>query len=546
MRRQGARPIAMALLALLVAAIYAQGLRFGFVEFDDPLYVSENAVVLRGLTASGIRWALATFETGNWHPLTWVSLMLDVSIAGASPAMLHATNVALHLLATWLLLGWLSGATGRPWRSAMVAGLFAVHPLHVESVAWIAERKDVLSAALAFASLLAWLGWARRRKRGAYALSLVLFALGLASKPMLVTLPLLLLLLDVWPLDRYRSPATEGEPGPARLRLLEKLPFFVLAAASAAVTLVAQRAGGAMGSLEAYPLAGRAATAAISLGAYLGSAFAPIGLSPIYSYPRGGVDPVATAAALALLAALGTLAYARRRERPYLLFGLAWFVVSLVPVLGIVQVGIQARADRYTYLPLVGIFVAAVWLASDLFRVSGWAGRHPRLAQGLFGAAAAMLMIALSALAHRQAGFWRDGVTLFSHAVDVDPASARAHHALGLALTRAARRADGVAALHEAVRLDPADPELRADLGAAWAEQSRWEAAANEMREAVRLRPDHAGWRATLGRIHLARGDLPSALEQFRAILTLDPGNAEALGVLERASRHRTEPLPRE
>jgi Flp pilus assembly protein TadD len=361
------------LLAVAVLALFWPALGNDFVNYDDDLYVTRNPRVQQGLTSAGVRWAFTTDAAGNWHPLTWLSHQLDWELWGPSPRGHHATSVALHVVNTLLVFWLLDAMTGAPWRSALVAAVFGVHPLHVESVAWVAERKDVLSTCLWLLTTLAYVAWTRRRGTGRYLAVVGGLALGLMAKPMLVTLPFTLLLLDWWPLGRLRK-QTDVRP-----LVLEKLPLFALVAASSVVTWIVQSAAGVMAPL---PLATRVGHAAITYVAYLGKMVWPLHLSAIYPHPaRAPLEAVVPSALL--LALVTAVAVWQRRKRPYLLVGWLWYLGTLVPVIGLVQVGASAMADRFTYVPLLGIFVALAWLVP--------AGPEPRLVggSGLCGAGAA-------------------------------------------------------------------------------------------------------------------------------------------------------------
>ncbi|MGH9361727.1 MAG: tetratricopeptide repeat protein, partial [Thermoanaerobaculia bacterium] len=345
-------------LALLTVLVFAPVVRHDFVSLDDPAYVTGNAQVRRGLTAEGFRWAWGNEVAGNWHPLTMLSHMLDAELHGLDPGGHHLTSLLLHAANAVLLFVLLRRLTGAAGRSAAVAALFAVHPLHVESVAWIAERKDVLSAFFFFLALLAWSGYARRPSSWRYLLALLAFALGLLAKPMVVTLPLVLLLLDVWPLGRLPLAAAAERRRALGPLLREKLPFVLLALGAAAVALVTQRE--AMSPLAALSLGRRIANALLAYAAYLSDTVWPRGLAVFYPLP-GALPAWRVALAAVLLAALTALALARLHRSPWLAVGWLWFVGMLLPVIGLLQVGSQARADRYTYLPSIGLFVALVW-----------------------------------------------------------------------------------------------------------------------------------------------------------------------------------------
>jgi len=458
-----------------VLAVYAQTLGFGFVGYDDTDYVVTNPMVRGGLTWEGVRWAFTSFDFANWFPLTWLSLMLDAEIAGASPRMFHLTNLLLHAGSTLLLFRLLDRATGARWKSAWVAALFAVHPLHVESVAWIAERKDVLSTLFGFLAMLAWLRFVERPGARRQAAVLLCFALGLLCKQMLVTLPFLLLLLDFWPLGRHRREAL-----PALLR--EKLPLLVLAAAAAAMAVIAQRAGGAIGSLEAYPLGARLANAVVSYAAYLQQTFWPAGLAVFYPHPGSDVPIAATLRAAALLAAITGLAAVLRRSRPYLAVGWLWYLGALLPVIGIVQVGFQARADRYTYLPLVGIFILLAWGVPDLL------AQRRRLVTALALGSA----LAAGALAAQQTAYWRESIPLFERAIEVTGENALAEHNLAAAYYQRNQPGDlerALAHYAEAVRIDPGYASAANSLAGVLHRLGRTEEAIERWSQLLQVRP---------------------------------------------------------
>ncbi len=540
-------------LVLAVLLVYLQAIQFQFVKVDDGSYVTRNPHVLDGLSRSGVAWAFRTFEASNWHPLTWISLMADAELGGADPRVYHGTNVLLHLASTLLLFHLLQGMTRAVWRSALVAGLFAVHPLHVESVAWVAERKDVLSTFFWFLALAAYARYARRPATLRYSAVLLAFALGLLAKPMLVTLPLTLLFLDYWPLRRIVPAA-----GPKRIApvLWEKLPLLALSASSSAVTLAAQWS--AVGSLEAVPLATRLANAAVAYVTYLAKTLWPSGLMIPYLYVVP-VPPSKIAASVILLAAVSWVVARGAARRPHLVTGWLWYLVTLVPVIGLVQVGEQCMADRYTYVPLVGIFVMLAWSLPDP-RPAGVAR-----ARGGRAALAAGAMLALGSLAwvaHRQAGHWRSPLDLVRHSVEVGPRNALArmglaqelaevgrhdeaiaeyraalelrpsalfaHLHLAESLALAGRTAEALDEYHEAVRLAPEHVEARTNLGILLMRTGRLEEAESQLAEAARLKPKDAEIRAALGLVLAQVGRLAEAEVQFAEALRIDPGSVPA------------------
>ncbi|MGB9618961.1 MAG: hypothetical protein ACPL7K_00955, partial [Armatimonadota bacterium] len=391
------------LLAALIAAIYWPAVGYGLVNLDDRYYVMNNPHVRSGLSVRNVVWAFTTFTQSNWHPLTWISLQLDRTIEPSGSQVLHATNIVLHLANTLLLFFLLELTTGARWRSACVAALFAAHPLHVESVAWVSERKDVLSTLFWLLTMLAYIGWVRAPSKGRYMLVIAAFALGLTAKPMLVSLPILLLLVDIWPLARLQIGRNARLAAGKLVR--EKIPLFALAAASCVVTYIAQARGGAMTGLDCYPLGMRLANAFVSYMAYLGKTAWPARLAALYPHPENTLPEWQVAASAVGFFVLSILAVRAFRRWPYAAVGWFWYVISLVPVIGIVQVGLQGMADRYTYVPLIGIFVAVAWGVPEIIdRLFGSASA--RFTVGL----ALLSVAALAAVAHKQVGYWRDDV----------------------------------------------------------------------------------------------------------------------------------------
>jgi Flp pilus assembly protein TadD len=485
--------------------VYAPVRRHEFVNLDDPAYVVENPQVGAGLTWSGARWAFTTGHAGNWHPLTWLSHMLDVQLFGMDAGPHHVTSALLHVANTLLLFGLLQRTTGAAGRSAVVAALFAVHPLHVESVAWVAERKDVLSAFFGLLAIWSYARYVRRPSAGRYAVVAMLFGLGLLSKPMLVTLPLVLLLLDFWPLGRLGS-------APVRRLLLEKLPLLAMSVASSLVTLSVQQQAGAVRSLESLPLWYRVANASTSYVVYLGQTLWPANLAAFYPFPES-FPPWQLAACGALLAALSIVTLRAARHHPWLAFGWLFYVVTLLPVIGLVQVGVQAHADRYTYLPLIGVFVAAVWGVAELTK------RRPRLG----AAGATLLVLACATAARAQVGHWRDSVALWEHALSATRANYRAHANLGHVLAKQGRTADAVVHYEEALRLQPGSADTHNNLGLALASLGRSDDAIRHYREALRAQPDYAEALNNLGIALLESGSAGDAVDALSRASALRP-----------------------
>jgi Flp pilus assembly protein TadD len=509
------------LLALATLAVFWRTTQASFITADDGVYVTANPTVQAGLTGPGVRWAFG-FRDGNWIPLTWLSLMLDAGIAGTDPRVFHATNLVLHLASVLVLFAALTQMTGRLGRSWFVALLFAIHPLHVESVAWVAERKDVLSGLFFMLGLLAWRAYARRPNGVRYAWVAAAAAAGLMAKPMLVTLPFMLLLLDLWPLARPLS---------LRRLIQEKIPLLALSAASAVLTVEAQRGAGAMSSIEAIPIASRAGNALVSYATYLVKTIAPVGLAFFYPHPGGRLPAWQVLGSAALLLALTGIAWRTIRTRPYIAIGWAWYLIMLVPVIGIVQVGIQARADRYTYLPLIGIFIAATWTFAELSeRID-----DVRLRRGLCRGAAAAVGLALGASAWAEAGYWHDSVRLYTRALSVTKDNVVAHNDLGLALLQQGDLDGAVRESREAIRLDPGHPEPPNTLATALTRKGRPDDAIAVYRAALRERPNDAVLHGNLGTVLAESGDLSGAAAELTTALRLAPDSSDAhynVGVL--------------
>lgn len=494
-------------LAALTSVAFASVWRHEFVSFDDPQYVSENHVVRAGLTWQGLRWALTTGEAGNWHPLTWMSHMLDVQLFGVEAGPHHAVNLALHIANALLLFGVLRRMTGALWRSAFVAALFALHPAHVESVAWISERKDVLSTLFALSAIWAYVEYVRERRWIWYALVIVGLALGLMSKPMVVTLPCVLLLLDYWPLRR---------PLERRL-ILEKLPLLALVAASSVATFIAQRRGGAVSGLTALPLASRVGNALVAYLRYIETMLWPAHLTVLYPYSTDfGWRLVASSI---LLAVVTLLVATRGRRHRYLLVGWLWYLGTLVPVIGLVQVGIQSMADRYTYLPFIGLFVIVAWGIPDL-------ARRYRFGRILLPAAAGVVMVAFAVLTHIQVQYWRDSLTLWRHADRTTPGDAHVETALGSVLAERGEVAEASSLYEDALRREPSFAEAHNKLGVLLADHGRISEAIPHYEAALRLKPALAEAHYNLANAHAAAKDTRQAIEEYQEALRLRPTDA--------------------
>lgn len=496
-------------------AVYGQSLGHRFTNYDDPGYVTQNRHVLGGLSADGAAWAWTTGHAANWHPLTWLSLEFDASLFGPNPAGFHFTNVLLHAAGGLLLYAALAAMTGCAFRSWLVAGLFLLHPLHVESAAWVAERKDVLSTFFGMLALCSYARYARSPTVRPYLAVAGAFALSLCAKPMLVTLPLVLLLLDFWPLGRW-------DRVPAQRLIGEKLPLLALSAASSAVTLFVQRAGGAVRSLDVVPLVARLGNALRAYAGYLSQALWPVDLAVLYPYQKAAqVSAVSSAAAAGLLTGLSVLLLVRPSRWPYRPVGWLWFLGTLVPVIGIVQVGEQAMADRYTYFPLIGIFLVAVWGAADLATALG-AARVVRRA------AAVAVLFACALLSARQVGFWRDSVTLWRHEVEAAAPNVTAHSELAMALADEGQMGDAVEEFHRALEIESDNETARTNFAVTLVKLGWTEEAVGHFRRALAVNPDVFEAHYGLGVLCSRRGRTEEAIDHYREALRIKPDSDQA------------------
>ncbi|MCG6535127.1 MAG: tetratricopeptide repeat protein [Syntrophales bacterium LBB04] len=538
-------------LAITTFAVFWQVGNHEFISFDDNDYVTENRYVQDGLTLKGIAWAFSEPHAHNWHPLTWLSHMLDCQLFGLNPGRHHLVNLFFHVANTILLFLILRRMTNTLWQSAFVAGLFALHPLHVESVAWVAERKDVLSTFFWMLTMGAYVYYVERPGYKKYLFVLVFFLLGLMSKPMLVTLPFVLLLLDYWPLKRLQTAKagagiaaaapqrasrakkkkkSRQQPGrdtvntkstvgyralwpEIRPLLKEKIPFFVVAIIFCFVTFYAQHR--VVKPMELYPLDGRIANAVISYVSYIGKMLWPLKLSIFYPYV--GVAPLswqAVSAALLLMVATYLTIRAARRF-PYLIVGWLWYLGTLVPVIGLVQVGLQSMADRYTYVPLIGIFIMIAWGVPEL--LNSW--RYGRFA---IAYAAVAILLACIIMTYVQIGFWRNNIILYEHAIRVTSENAWAQNNLGFALALQGKREEAIAHFQKAISINnPADAHY--NLGTMLASQGKLDEAIYQFHESIRISPDYAKAHNNLGNALLYQGRLDEAIASYREAMRLNP-----------------------
>ncbi len=523
------RPAAVLLLAFAVLAIYWQTGNHAFVNLDDDAYIYGNPNVRKGLTPEGVAWAFTTTHAANWHPLTWISHMADVDLFGLVPGWHHRMNVLFHILNSVLLFLVLEGMTGACWRSGLVAALFAVHPLHVESVAWAAERKDVLSTFFWILATGAYVRYVAKPRVSRYMLVVLALALGLMAKPMVVTLPFTFLLLDYWPLGRMapEDPARAGLPGSFSAASLprlvrEKIPLFALSAVSCVITFLAGK--GAIRDSRHILHGGDIANIVVSYVAYLAKTVWPSSLSVFYPHPsalREAIPSWEVAGAAVLLVGTSLLVLRFRGRCPFLPMGWAWYLGTLVPVIGFIPVGSQAMADRYTYVPLIGIFVAVAWGLSEAW--SGW-----RVRRQVAGIAAGAVLSALAAAAWVQAGYWKDSVALFTHALQVTKGNWFAWNNLGYAYDDLGRHDRAAEAYGEALRIMPNDHSAWNDLGASYARLGRGAESLAAFREALRLKPDTAEIWFNLGTAYGSLGRYPEAVDAYRGALRLRPDYAAA------------------
>jgi len=507
--------LACAALAAATMAVFWGARQCQFVNYDDPAYITSNEAIQQGLTARSVRWSFQTGAASNWHPLTWLSHLADVELYGMDPAGHHWTSVLLHAANAVLLLLVLRRMTGALWPSAFVAALFALHPLRVESVAWVSERKDVLSAFFGILAVWAYVRYAdhsrasTRNPKLFLGLGILLFALALMSKPMLVTLPVVLLLLDYWPLGRLSR-------GLAAL-VREKIPFFVLAAASGVVTFLVQRRGGAVSSLTGMPAWARVENAFVSYARYLGKIFWPARLSPLYPHP--GYWPWwEVAGAVALLAAITIWVIRRARSQPYLLVGWFWFLVMLAPAIGLVQVGIQSMADRYTYLAGVGVFLMLTWGANEWIQTQRW----------VLGAAAALALGVGAFLTPRQVAYWRTSGTLFQHAVEATDKNYLAYNNLGTYLSDQGEIKQAMTCFQKSLAINSNYDEAHNNLGFALASLDRCQEATNEYIRALSLNPHLAMAHNNLGIALGKLGFSDAGIHEYQIALKENPNLADA------------------
>ncbi len=548
-------------LAAMTFAIYAQVVGHQFITLDDDAYIKQNAMVNRGLTLAGVAWAFTTFDQGNWHPLTWIAHMIDRQLFGMNAGGHLLVNALIHVANTLLVFWFLLRTTHARWPSALVAALFALHPLHVESVAWAAERKDTLSTFFGLLSLIAYARYAEARSNGRYAWTAITLALGLLAKPMLVTWPFVMLLLDYWPLRRFDLTSRKDVATKLWPLLREKLPLFAIVAASAVITTLAQSHGGAVRTFQEFPIALRVVNAVVSYAKYLLLTFWPNDLAVYYPYTTAGTPAWQIICAAFLLIGITAFCFFQPRKLSgYLIVGWLWFLGTLVPVIGIVQVGGQTMADRYFYIPSIGLFIVIAFGLADFAR--SW-----RVAPSVRTGIAVAVLLILATLTNAQIHRWSDSFTLFKHTLAVTPPNLMIENDLGSALSSSGlhdeaavhfekaleiipahydsllydtllnmgitrfyqnRLPEAIEYCQSALRLRPDAPKAHDLLGMALAMQGHGEAALDEIRHAAELAPNDADIQKDLG-VTLARlGRIPESIDHFHEALRLNPYNASA------------------
>lgn len=507
-------PLALVLIAALTVAVYWPVLHNDFISYDDTDYVTVNMMVRQGLTLKGFIWAFTAFHAANWHPLTWLSHMLDVELFGLNPLGHHAVSLLLHAANSVLLCALLHRLTGSLGRSMVVALLFAIHPLHVESVAWVAERKDVLSTLFWLLTMAAYVWYVRRPSLKRYLPVAVFFALGLMAKQMLVTLPLVLLLMDYWPLNRLSfRPA---------LLLAEKIPLLLLSAVASLVTLRAQASGGALTQGDGYSVLLNAGNAFITYVKYIRYMFWPADLALFYPFDPSTVTLLKVAGAVSLLAVITGFVLTQGRRRPYLVFGWFWYLITLLPVIGFIKVGGQAMADRYTYIPLIGLFLMVAWGGAEV--AGKW--RNGVLAAGVTGA---VVVAVLSVLTVTQVRYWRNSFDLYGHALAVVEKNWLAHNNLGILLAQHYRNDEAIRHFLESVRINPNQAAGFRNLGNALQMAGKSIEAIEAFREAVRIDPNDAESHYRLGYGYLLSGNIDLAYLEYQELMRLDESRARPL-----------------
>lgn len=506
-------------LAMITFVAYYQVLSHDFIRYDDDVYVFENSNVTSGISIESAKWALTTPKASNWHPLTWLSHMLDCQLFDLNPGLHHLTNLFFHIANTLLLFAVFKNATSRIWTSAFVAAIFALHPLHIESVAWVAERKDLLSTFFWLLTMLTYLYYTERKTITRYALSLLFFALGLMAKPMLVTLPFVLLLFDYWPLERF-SFTKDKFKNITRL-IIEKIPFFLITIASCIITFFVQKGGGAVLKMEVLGINSRIRNAIVSYVVYIEKMFWPRPLAVLYPL---SITPqpilIVTISALILLTLTAVLLYLGLKKK-YLLFGWLWYIGTLVPVIGLIQVGVQAHADRYTYIPLIGLFVIIAWSIPDLL------AKLPN--RKFILTTSALIILAASTIAtFAHLKHWKNSITLFAHTLSVTENNYIMHSNYGNVLKDQGKVYQAIEHFNKALRIKPDFTDVNVNLGNALADLDRFDEAIHNYKKAINAKPNFEKAHYNLAVALAKKGQKDQAIKEYNKTLELDPGNFDA------------------
>lgn len=522
------------LLYLLLTActlmVYWQVLEHDFINYDDNEYVTNNNHIHKGLTLNSVVWAFTSAHASNWHPLTWLSHIIDYQLYSLNPQGHHLTSLLFHIANTLLLFIILTRMTAALWQSALVAALFALHPMHVESVAWVAERKDVLSTFFMMLTIWAYISYVAKQDVTRYFLVLLFFALGLMSKPMLVTLPLVLLLLDFWPLARLdlgqdikiaRIGTHANERSNIAQLIWEKIPFFALALAASIITFLVQQSSGAVKSFEMYSLKVRITNALVSYVSYIEKMFWPNNMAVLYPHPGNSLPLWHGALAIVVLTLITILVIRQARRLPYIATGWFWYLITLVPVIGIVQVGSQAMADRYTYITLIGLFVIIAWGVPDL--LAKW-----RYKKAILIILTMTVIPLLMLTTWRQVKYWQNGITLFEHTLSVTKNNYLAHNNMGLALNNAGKNAAAIKHFKTAISIMPNHVSARNNLASALMDNAKTAEAFSHYYAALKAKPDDGAAHNNIGVAFAKIGNTKDAIAHFKTAIQLDPNYADA------------------
>lgn len=515
------------ILLVLIFFVFFQTRTHDFINYDDETYITSNPHIAKGLNVQNMIWAFSTSYASNWHPLTWISHMMDIQIYGMNPGAHHFTNMLFHILNSFLIFFLFRKMTGEFWKSCFLAVLFAIHPLHVESVAWVAERKDVLSTFFGLITLWGYVRYVENSVIYRYGLVLIFYSLSLMSKPMLVTLPFVLLLMDYWPLRRFDKEIPWEEKSQKRsygfkslvLRFsVEKLPLVIVAMGSCFITLLVQQKGGAVGAVTMFPFWDRIANALITYITYIKKMIWPFDLAVIYPYPSSFLmDEIVLASAV--LAVVPIIGFMVVKRFPYIIVGWLWYIGTLVPVIGLVQIGSQSMADRYTYIPLIGIFIIISWGAADL--TVCWVHRRKKLA-----VCAMIFCLCMTLSAHVQTRYWKNSIQLFQHALDVTSGNWIANNNLGCALSQKGHTYQAIPYFQEALRINPEYDDARYNLGLAFVARNRFNDAINQFSRILVTRPEDKDVHIRLGRIYGLQKRFDKAIDHFTIAAALDPDDA--------------------